>query len=623
MKKIMLSLLVLLVLGACNDASMDRLPLDSQTETTIFKNYNGFKIYAWSLYDIFSVKTNVITRSLPAPSGGALIGYYDGDEMAAYLTKNGYGSSYLQQYAFQTATVPATGGGWDFTFIRNINLMLQNIDASPMSQNEKDHWKAVGLFFHSYNYIELIMRFGDVPWIDKVFSESDALTTNVKRIPRKEAADKVLANLKWAADNINKSSALTVDGTNTINKNVVLALINRYGLWEGTWRKYHSLGDWQTPIQQSIDAGKELMTLYPVVGTVDYDLKFNSESLSTYPGMILYKEYVAQVLMTNNSGTERSSTQNFQMHKATVELYLTKNGLPIKNAANTQYWGDKTMYDEFRDRDFRLLCRVTPPYRVTGAGNSQGIWGYTTDPKEREYIDYMKANSRPTGKQLPVMTGGTPPTIGNVIGSSPHFSGQDAQIALVCSSGYYMWPCFNLEEGGGAKNTFDKPIFAMEEVLLNYAEAKCEMGAFDQSVADATINKLRPRAKVANMVVANINATFDPARDPSVTPLMWEIRRERICELMVEGFGFYDIRRWKVAPWFINKQQFGVYVRRTDLGGLKSTILINGGGTEGYVYLSPDPIAAGKGWLDTYYLFPIPRQELTLNPELKQNPGWQ
>ena len=50
----------------------------------------------------------------------------------------------------------------------------------------------------------------------------------------------------------------------------------------------------------------------------------------------------------------------------------------------------------------------------------------------------------------------------------------------------------------------DMPLFRVEEVMLNYAEAMCELGEFDQSVADRTVNKLRSRANVAPMKVAEI-----------------------------------------------------------------------------------------------------------------------
>ncbi|EJX10633.1 RagB/SusD domain-containing protein [gut metagenome] len=40
---------------------------------------------------------------------------------------------------------------------------------------------------------------------------------------------------------------------------------------------------------------------------------------------------------------------------------------------------------------------------------------------------------------------------------------------------------------------------------------------------------------------------------------------------------------------------------------------------DGYVYFFDAP----QGWLDHYYLFPIPLNQLALNPKLEQNPGWE
>lgn len=63
----------------------------------------------------------------------------------------------------------------------------------------------------------------------------------------------------------------------------------------------------------------------------------------------------------------------------------------------------------------------------------------------------------------------------------------------------------------------DKPIFKVEEAILNYAEAACELGQFDQAAADISINRLRKRAGVADMEVAKIDASFDPNRDKATT----------------------------------------------------------------------------------------------------------
>jgi hypothetical protein len=46
--------------------------------------------------------------------------------------------------------------------------------------------------------------------------------------------------------------------------------------------------------------------------------------------------------------------------------------------------------------------------------------------------------------------------------------------------------------------------------------------------------------------------------------------------------------------------------------------------TEGYIYLQPDPIKAGEGWQERYYLYEVPSQEIILNPALApNNPGWE
>ena len=112
---------------------------------------------------------------------------------------------------------------------------------------------------------------------------------------------------------------------------------------------------------------------------------------------------------------------------------------------------------------------------------------------------------------------------------------------------------------------------------------------------------------------------------------MWEVRRERIVELMGEGFGFYDVRRWRMAPWFLNRAAKGIWVSK-DFALSNGMTLYNpntgvsdgqnGSMTEGYLYLFNDPLAEGKGWLDKYYLYQVPTDEILLNPNLTQNPGW-
>lgn len=616
---------------SCNDSTMDRFPKEKQSEETAFQTSSNFRTYAWSLYSVFTNSNITLSYQATGPNQSS----WAGDLLANYV-RNGQNSGISNAYADRRVN-PDNTSGWNFSFIRQVNIMLDHVATSNMNDDEKAHWRAVGYFFRAYNYVELIMRYGDVPWIDHALSEDEAINNIPQRRPRVEVAAQVLDDLLYARDNINAKLALNTDGDNTINRNVVNALISRFALWEATWYRYHNVegGDVNKYLNASIEASEALMKAYPSIDT-NFDAKFNTEKGSDVKGMILYKEFVTDEIMHNTMQYFRSDASRMELTKQGMNMFLMQNGKPVHNAANAQAFKDETMYEEFRDRDYRLYYSVMPPYVVKA---SKTTWQYAdqalaskagmnlTPEESRYYIDLMERIAPATGKRLPASN-----WAGNVLAIVPHFfdktNGGVGSIApMKCFSGYLCWHEYNTWDRtiSGASNvgTADKPIFTMEEVLLNYAEAKYEKGEFTQTVADQTINKLRARVNVASMKVAEINDAFDPDRDPSVTPIAWEIRRERFTELLGQGFGFYDIRRWKTAPWWINQQPLGVYMRRTDEGGLPTTIKLSKG-SEGYILLEPtrpDEIQ-DKGWDDTFYLYPIPRGQFSKNPGLTQNPGW-
>lgn len=627
-----------LLLGACNDSSMDRFPIEKQSEETAFQTSDNFRTYAWSFYGIFAQSSaNNITKTYI--SMGANASYWSGDLLANYV-RNGRNTGIANQYADHRVNANNTSG-YNFNFIRRVNILLDHIETSRMNDNEKAHWRSVGYFFRAYNYMELLMRYGDVPWIDHALSEDEALNDIPQRRPRAEVAALVLEDLLYARDNINTGgfSNLDVDGKNTVNRNVVNALISRFALYEGTWQKYHQTpgGDPDKFLDASLAASEELMTAYPQVDD-DYDAAFNTEDGSTVQGMIFYKEYATDLLMHNTMQFLRSDASAMEATKQGVNMFLMQNGKPVHHPDNKDVFSDETMFKEFKDRDYRLYFNIVPPY-VAKLGNPTTTWTYAdeatvrtagmdlTVEEARYYIDLMERIAPEGGKRLPVSN-----WAGNILNIVPHFAektagGVGAPAVMKCYSGYFCWKEYNTWDktisGAYEIATADKPIFMIEEVLLNYAEAKWEKGEFDQSVADRTINLLRPRANVAAMEVADINEAFDPDRDPSVDPVLWEIRRERFVELFGQGFGFYDIRRWKTAPWWIDQQPLGAYMRRTDEGGLPAKIILSEG-DEGYIELEPTtPVEAGKGWDDTFYLYPIPTAQFALNPGLEQNPGWE
>lgn len=640
MKKTIISLAVLagMALSGCNDSFLDKAPITDLTEDNAFNSYDNFKAFTWPCYAMF---TNTTIRT--SLSNFAQNGQYGGDTDAGYFESK-YESGY-NKYAYQTVASAATGNGWDFSsFIRRINIMLSHIDGSRMTDAQKDHWRAVGYFFHSYWYMELIDRFGAVPWVEQVLKE-DSPEAYGPRMDRKEVADKVLERLKWAEEHIGNFTAQ--DGENTITQNCVRAALSRFALREGTWRKYHELGDYEKYLKECVRVSELLMEAYPNLykGTdgqpaAGYGEMWTTEDLDGIPGIIFYKSYVADINPHNMSYIEHTSSHNVEMNQKTVDLYLMKNGRPIANSESA-YHGNKDMYAVFRDRDPRLYHTVIPPYKVKAGKGDYPTWSYTNNPANREYIDIMGANTSCSNpgigmKRLPGQNWSA-----SLVPEIPRLG---TGAFVTCRSGYYVWKNWDNWEtnfNNGNLNTSDKPIFKIEEILLNEAEAKYELGAFDQGVADKTINLLRDRAGVARMTVADIDADFDPNRgkyypkgnDEGITvePVLWEIRRERIIELMGEGFGFYDIRRWRMAPWFLNRPATGVWMSKADAVKNNMTLFnpatgysdgVNGEMEEGNIFLFNDPLKEGKGWLEKYYLYQIPTTEILLNPELEQNPGW-
>ena len=589
---------------SCNKDFLNKIPLDQQTEATSFKTYENFKTYTWGLYDLF----DGYGQGPILNTATFLFEEANSDNLCYTASLNS------NEWAYQLTTVPSSGGDWDFSFIRRVNIMLDNIDQSAMSQTEKDHWKSVGYVFRSGRYMQLLSKFGDVPWLEHVVKDNDKDILYGLRTPRDEVAQNILNNLLWAETHINPKG----DGANTVNVHVVRALISRFGLFEGTWRKYHGLGNAELYLRASVTASVKLVSDFPTLLS-DYDQIFNSEDLAGKAGIVLYRSYAAGQNVHGIQRYLRSSEWYFDLTKDAVESYLCQDGKPV--STSDVYDGDHSMHDEFRHRDRRLYLTVLPPYRVFTTTDATGnvvtsqnttFWKHTGIDADREYMDTMTAISSPGYKRLPYLQ-----AVGNVLRQSPHFRKfNEGQGFVVSQLGYYFYKFYNsTTDATGFVNTTDAPIFRIEEALLNYAEASYELGEFDQVLADLTINKLRRRVKMPDMIIAGIDASFDLNRDPDVQPVLWEIRRERRVELMGEGFRFNDLRRWKKGN-YLNKQQTGLWADNTRYG---NKLAISGGGTEGYVEYNTAPL----GWLDYYYLYPLPKDQLVLNASLQQNPGWK
>jgi len=143
---------------------------------------------------------------------------------------------------------------------------------------------------------------------------------------------------------------------------------------------------------------------------------------------------------------------------------------------------------------------------------------------------------------------------------------------------------------------------------LNYIEAKFELnGSVDDADLDMTINLIRSRVGMPSLtnefVVAN---SLD---------MQTEIRRERSVELANEGFNYWDLIRWKTAEDIMPQTIYGAKFFLEEYGETANK-------------LDENNFVIVQGESDRFfdpakdYLWPLPLQEIGLNPALEQNPNW-
>lgn len=584
--------LVLMLLSACSSSDfLNILPKDQLTVPATFTTYDNVRTYAWQFYD-----------ALPGYEQPVLNSELNSDLMLRSTANS------ESTWIWQRVVIPSSAEDWSepYTNIRTINIMLDNLDNSQMNEADKDHWRAVGYFFRSFNYMNLLNKYGGVPLVLRELTDQDTDILYGPRQTRDEVSEHILNELLWAEQHIKPEG----DGANTINVHVIRALLSRFGLREGSWRKYHGLGDGEKYLRASAAASEALLASYPVLHT-NYDEVFNSLSLANVPGIILYKHYEDAQVMHGLSYLPRTSSGRWDLTKKMADMYLMTDG--ETRWTSPLFDGEENPYDEFRNRDKRMYYTTPPPYRVQ-VNHPSFTWTYTDNPVHREYIDLMSTISDANHKRFPMTN-----WEGLILKTMPHFQGyQEGQPFSVSYTGFQFYKFTNWFLFVQSRDVNDCPIFRIGEVMLNYAEAKYELGELDQDVIDQTINPLRARGDVAMLNLAAI--PDDPTRDETISPALWEIRRERAVELIGEGFRFDDLRRWKKME-YTTERKLGRYITKgVDVPENNNTIPILDGAKAGYIdYFGQPPLP----FPEYYYLYPIPSDQIVLNPQLIQNPGWK
>ena len=541
---------------------------------------------------------NILPNASDAHKGDAMADYSARSQAPEFLVEGAYG--------------PRQSTGWTWTNLRNINYFLENNKDPKVAPAVRQQYTALARFFRAYFYYDKVRRFGDVPWINKTFEINDQTLFN-GRDKRELVMDSVLADINYACENISRTN----DNTRSlITKYVALGLKSRIALYEGTYRKYHTeaglAGSADQWLQQAVSAAEEVMTSggFTLNTAGGADLAYRNLFISTAPvatEVMLAAVTDANLAVYNDANwwwTSATYGSRVSLVRTFVNTYLNIDGTPFTSRPGYQTLEFK---DEVKNRDKRLQQTIR-------MGSYKRINGGTPEP--------------------------APPVF------SYTYTGYQP-IKFVLDDVRY---------DGGGQNINSIPLMRYAEILLNYAEAKAELGTFSDADWVRTIGALRQRAGITGGLITKPTVA-DPYLQanyfPEISdPALLEIRRERGIELSFEGLRFDDIVRWKKGE-LMTKVWNGFYVPALDVpmdlneDGIMDVAfyqVMPATRVPGVNYINVAPTLNGGPnpqrlsnntsgeltWLSTTqrvftdknYLYPIPETDRLFNPALGQNPGW-
>jgi hypothetical protein len=580
--RLFFSLVLIFSAISCND-SLDVMPKDRMIPENFFRNESELQMFSNKFY-----------TQLPGES--AII-----REGVDHIAKND-----MSDELKGTRIIPGSGSGWSWSQLRDINTLLEYSVNCP-DREVRNRYDAVARFFRAYFYFEKVKRFGDVPWYDKQLASNDPDLVK-PRDSREFIMSKVMEDLDFAIQYLPAGKELY-----KVTKWTALALKSRAALFEGTFRKYHNLTvdgvGYEYYLEQAAKASEDF------INQSGYTLYKGTSTTTAYRDLFAsYDARGEEIILARNYNKSLGQSHNANFYtlgvtygrpgltKRMVNSYLMADGSRFTDNPGYETY---SFVDETANRDPRLSQTIRTP-------------GY---------------------KRLD----GTNTLVPDLLTSSTGYQ----PIKFVMETKY---------DGPNSESENDLPIFRTAEVYLNYAEAKAELGTLTQSDLDRTIGQIRARVGMPPLDMVDANADPDPyLLDPKTgyphvqgqnQGVILEIRRERTIELIMEGFRYYDMMRWKEGKTF-ETDYHGVYIPELgpydfDGDGSPDVYFYKGATpsipsgvlarkvdeeiflSEGdYGYISPYKNMTAKWNEERDYLYPIPIDERILTGGvLTQNPGW-
>lgn len=484
------------------------------------------------------------------------------------------------QGTFGTNFIAANNSDWAFLYtgIRMANIYMKNVENAPLSAGLKAKSKLEARFLRAYFYHFLLKFYGGIQLLGDEVKDLSAPNTQ-PRSTYEECVNYIVAEMDAIAPQLPLSRQGLDYGR--ITRGAALALKARVLLYAAS--PLFNGGSLAT------DPSVIAVTAYPTANNNRWERAMEAskavmdlneyqlvEDNVTRPGNGFYKMFL-----------ERVNSEAILQRMNGANKLFEGNWLPPSRNGGFLVYPSQQLVDAFPMKNGKLKDEA-------GSGYSTSNPYVNRDPRLTYTVIYngsMYFDNR-VNAMAPVYT---------YVGAS--LDGIQAATANTgTNTGYYCRKMCDeqIDNRISANTQRCQPLIRYAEVLLNYAEAANEAG--QTGVALTQLIALRKRAGID----AGTDSRYGIPSAMTQSEARNLIRNERFIELAFEEHRYFDVRRWKLASDYDGK----------FLKGMRITL---SGSTYTYAEVN---VRTARYFKTNSYLFPIPTAEISINREMKQNPGW-
>src|SRR5690606_35775094 len=249
---------------------------------------------------------------------------------------------------------------------------------------------------------------------------------------------------------------------------------------------------------------------------------FGDENMEGYSEVLLWRRYSVGIVTNNVGMYETRGSNGIGTTRSMVNAFVMMDGKPIYASPmwvdeNSSYWGDDNLSNITKNRDTRAQIFIKRP----------GDRNMHTQPASHG-VEYEPCPN------LIATSGEEKYTTGYAIRKGLNFDGKHTQFE---------------------QSAIGSLVFRATEAYLNYMEACYEKNGTLDGTADNYWRKIRRRAGINEDYTYTIGLTDMVEEGKTdwgaysagqlIDPTLFNIRRERRCELMAEGIRMMDLKRWR------------------------------------------------------------------------------